>query len=324
MAQYAILRFSKRKAGGVASADRHNERKKQAYKSNPNIDITRSNLNYHIVKPSGTYRKEWVSRTERAGCKVRSNSVVIVETLVTASPDFLNDLSPEEQRRFFEKATEFIGKKVGEDNIVSAVVHMDETTPHMHLAFVPITKEGKLSAKTILGNRADLSKWQDEFYEVMSRDFPDLDRGISSRITQRSHIPPYLYRQASELDKIYPQVIEAVKDINVFNSGAKRDQALKILSENVGKIKGFTSRLDDLMRRNDRQKWDLKDLKDEMDKTENQLIEYKNANNQLYLQNQELWDQNIKYKQFLSMIPQEVLDQILPKEQERHRDGYER
>ena len=57
MASYAILRFSKRKAGGVASADRHNERKKAAYKSNPNIDRSRSKYNYHLVEPSGTYKE---------------------------------------------------------------------------------------------------------------------------------------------------------------------------------------------------------------------------------------------------------------------------
>ena len=56
---YAILRFQKRKAGGVAACERHNERKKEAYKSNPDIDMERSKNNYHLVKPPRyTYKKE--------------------------------------------------------------------------------------------------------------------------------------------------------------------------------------------------------------------------------------------------------------------------
>ena len=48
---YAILRFQKRKAGSVAACERHNERKKEAYKSNPDIDVERSKENYHLVAP---------------------------------------------------------------------------------------------------------------------------------------------------------------------------------------------------------------------------------------------------------------------------------
>ena len=54
---YAILRFQKRKAGGVAACERHNERKKEAYKSNPDIDMERSKNNYHLVAPPNyTYK----------------------------------------------------------------------------------------------------------------------------------------------------------------------------------------------------------------------------------------------------------------------------
>ena len=93
MANYAILRFSKRKVGGVASADRHNERKKAAYKSNPNIDRSKSYLNYHLLQPNGTYKQMCSEIIRDASCKVRSNSVVMVETLITASPEFLNRMS---------------------------------------------------------------------------------------------------------------------------------------------------------------------------------------------------------------------------------------
>ncbi len=151
MPMYAILRFQKCKAGGVACRDRHNERKKVEYKSNPNIDLTRSKDNYHLIEPAGRYKDAYTRMIGKAGCKVRSNSTVLVETLVTASPELLNRMTPQEQRQFFERAATFLYKRIGKENVISAVVHMDEKTPHMHLCFCPITKDGRLSAKDILG-----------------------------------------------------------------------------------------------------------------------------------------------------------------------------
>ena len=54
---YAILRFQKSQSGGVAGRDRHNERKKEEYKSNPNIDRSKSEQNYHLIEPSGKYKQ---------------------------------------------------------------------------------------------------------------------------------------------------------------------------------------------------------------------------------------------------------------------------
>ena len=158
---YAILRFQKRKAGGVAACERHNERKKEAYKSNPDIDMERSRENYHLVAPPRyTYKKEINRMTAATGYRVRRDSVILVETLITASPEFMHSPPPVEQRAYFAAALDFVSGRVGKQNIISAVVHMDETTPHMHLCFVPITKEGKLSAKTMPGNQKSLSEWQ--------------------------------------------------------------------------------------------------------------------------------------------------------------------
>ena len=111
---YAILRFQKRKAGGVAACERHNERKKEAYKSNPDIDMERSKNNYHLVKPPRyTYKKEINRMVEEAGCRTRKDSVMMVETLITASPEFMNSLPPEEQKMYFQTALDFISERVG-------------------------------------------------------------------------------------------------------------------------------------------------------------------------------------------------------------------
>ena len=192
---YAILRFQKRKAGGVAACERHNERKKEAYKSNPDIDVGRSKDNYHLVKPPRyTYKKEINQMVKEAGCKVRKDSVMMVETLITASPEFMNSLPPEEQKAYFQTALDFISERVGKQNILSAVVHMDEKTPHMHLCFVPLTPDNKLSAKSILGNQKSLSEWQTAYHERMSARWSELERGQSSMETKRKHISTWLYK----------------------------------------------------------------------------------------------------------------------------------
>ena len=231
---YAILRFQKRKAGSVAACERHNERKKEAYKSNPDIDMERSKHNYHLVPPPRyTYKKE-INRMVQAagckGCKVRKDSVMMVETLITASPEFMNSLPPEEQKAYFAMALDFIAERVGKENILSAVVHMDEKTPHMHLCFVPITPEGKLSAKYFLGNQKSLSEWQTAYHERMSARWNELERGQSSMITGRKHIPTWLFKLGGRLDKQYEEIVAALSDINAFNAGKKRDKALSLLS----------------------------------------------------------------------------------------------
>ena len=308
MASYAILRFSKRKAGGVASADRHNERKKAAYKSNPNIDRSRSKYNYHLVEPSGTYKEGYSNRIAAAGCKTRSNSVVLVETLITASPDFINALSPLEQKHFFERAVEFIGLRVGKQNIISAVVHMDETTPHMHLSFCPITSKGKLSAKDLLGNRADLSAWQDSFYEHMAKEYPQLSRGLPAYVTHRKHIPVYVFKQATELDQAYPKIMEALEDINALNSGKKRNEALKVLNQYTGKIKSFTNRLketEDYIRDLEKAKAELeKHAEKQGEKLENLEIDFLAQESRV----KSLYSQMDRMQALLDQIPPEIVE----------------
>ena len=163
MAQHAILRFEKHKGNPARPLEAHHERQKEQYASNPDIDTSRSKYNFHIVKPESRYYHFIQSRIEQAGCRTRKDSTRFVDTLVTASPEFFKRKSPKEIQAFFQRAADFLIDRVGRENIVSAVVHMDEKTPHLHLTFVPLTKDNRLCAKEIIGNRANLTKWQDDF-----------------------------------------------------------------------------------------------------------------------------------------------------------------
>ena len=241
---YAILRFQKRKAGSVAACERHNERKKEAYKSNPDIDMECSKYNYHLVPPPRyTYKKEINRMVQEAGCKVRKDSVMMVETLITASPEFMNSLPPEEQKAYFAMALDFIAERVGKQNILSAVVHMDEKTPHMHLCFVPLTEDGRLSAKEIVGNKKKLTQWQDRFWEHMVKKYPDLERGESASETGRDHIPPRLFKEAVHLNRMKEQIMAILNDTNPFNKKAKLDELEALLGKYVPGAEALRTKL---------------------------------------------------------------------------------
>ena len=227
--QHAILRFAKHKAGLAGALEAHHERTKEKYASNPDIDISKSKDNFHIIQPTQKYRKEIDTRIKAAGCRTRKDSTMFVDTLITASPEFFTGRSKKEVQAYFTEAVAFMEKKVGRGNIFSAVVHMDEKTPHLHLCFTPITEDGRLSAKEILGNRVQLSKWQDEFHAHMKKVFPVLKRGESALVTKRKHIPTWLFKQSVDLTRQQQAIEKAVSEIGVLNAGKKRDEILEMV-----------------------------------------------------------------------------------------------
>ena len=145
-AQYVILRFAKYKGPEIGHIEAHNERIKEKYASNPDVDTSRSHLNFHLVTPQRKYRAEAEKQIAEAGCRTRSDSVRVVEALVTASPEFFKGKKKSEVKAYFTEALDFIREHQDPKTILSAVVHMDEKTPHMHLCFVPLTEDGRLSA----------------------------------------------------------------------------------------------------------------------------------------------------------------------------------
>ena len=217
--QFAILRFAKYKGPEISNIEAHNERTKEKYASNPDVDTSRSKDNFHIIQPTDKYRAMSEALIKQYECpRVRSDSVRIVETLITASPEFFKGKKKSEIRGFFEHAVDFLKQELGEDRLISAVVHMDEKTPHMHVSFVPITEDGHLSAKLILGNRKTLTAWQDRYWKHMVDKYPELERGESASKTGREHIPPRVFKQAANLNKQAKRIFELLEDTNPFNA----------------------------------------------------------------------------------------------------------
>jgi hypothetical protein len=242
MPQYAIMRFAKQK-GGAGALEAHHERTKDKYASNSDIDTARSKDNIHIIQTVKPYKQEADTRIQTAGCKTRKDSVRFIDTLITASPAFFKGKKPKEVENFFKTAVDFLSRKIGEDNIFSAVVHVDEKTPHLHLCFTPITEDGRLSAKDIIGNRTQLTKWQDEFYSHMVKTYPDLERGESASLTGRRHIPTRIFKQAVRLTKQAEKIQSTLDSINPFNAGKKRDEAVEQIRNFFPKMERFQTQM---------------------------------------------------------------------------------
>ena len=265
-AQYAILRFAKYKGPEISNIEAHNERRKEKYTSNPDVDLSRSKYNFHIVEPTDKYRKMSEALIKQYDCpRVRSDSVRIVETLITASHDFFAGMDMKEVRAFFQHAIDFLKGELGEDRIISAVVHMDEKTPHMHVSFVPITKDGRLSAKEIIGNRKSLTAWQDRYWQHMVSKYPELERGQSASKTGREHIPPRVFKQAANLNKQAKVILDLLADTNPLNArknAAELDRLLRKFFPEMGKFLTKTKQYDQAIRSLKAENADLKlDLK---------------------------------------------------------------
>ena len=242
-AQYAILRFAKYKGPEIGCIEAHDERTKETYASNPDVDTSRSRLNFHLVKPHRSYRAEAEKQIAEAGCRARKDSVRVVETLITASPEFFQGKKPREVKEFFEYALDFIQSKQSPETIISAVVHVDEKTPHMHLCFVPLTADGRLSAKDIVGNKKKLTQWQDDFWKHMVKKYPDFERGESASETGRTHIPPRLFKEAVRLNRQKDKIARLLSEITPLNAKKKSSEIESILTDYIPSVEKLMTRM---------------------------------------------------------------------------------
>ena len=241
--QYGILRFAKYKGPEISKIEAHNERTKEQYASNPDIDMTKTHRNFHLVTPQRKYRAEAEKQIAEAGCRTRSDSVRVVEALFTASPEFFKGKKRSEIKGFFEDALTFMKKHQSEETIISAVVHMDEKTPHMHLSFVPLTADKRLCAKEIVGNKKKLTEWQDAYWKHMVKKYPDLERGESASTTGRTHIPLRLYKEAVHLNHMKEQIMTLMAEINPFNKKAKEEELYELLDRYIPGVEAMRTKL---------------------------------------------------------------------------------
>ena len=263
--QYAILRFQKYKGPTVSRIEAHNERTKEVYASNPDIRTDLSKYNFHMVTPQGRYRAISDRMIQEAGCRVRKDGVTAVEALITASPEFFAGKKPDEIKAFFDYAMEFMSTKQNPETFLSAVVHMDEKTPHMHLCFVPLTKDKRLSAKEVIGNKKKLTQWQDDFWKYMVKKYPDFERGESASETGRTHIPPRLFKQAAHLTHQKEKLVQLLSELTPLNAKKKAAEITAILEEYIPGVEELMTKMKKANRAAKELRGELSQVKKELD-----------------------------------------------------------
>lgn len=246
---YAIIRNTKYKRENLKGIFRHNERRNKNY-SNENIDKEKSYLNYSLKSPQYSYEKEFDRIKEKYNLKgqIKTVSNIACEYIITSDHDYFERIGEEETKRYFETAYKFVAeyKELGEQYIMSAKVHMDEQTPHMHLVFLPVVhttdKKGnsidKLTCSEFWKAKDSYRQLQDAFYKYMVENGFDLQRGLPKEETNREHYSVEEYKKITNFKqtkeilnnmKLELPDIPDITDININRLSKKRDE--KILEE---------------------------------------------------------------------------------------------
>ena len=225
---YAIIRNEKYTKDQLIQIAPHNERFKKKY-SNQNIDLYKTSQNYHIKKPEeNSYLKEYKRLVIENGLKqgqIHSNSIFACEVILTSDKTFFEEIGMNETKRYFNECYNFMSKykNLGEENILSAVVHLDEETPHMHLVYIPVInqkdKQGniirKISASEFWKGKGSYKLLQDSCYKYVREKGFNLERGKEN--TDREHLNNEEMKNLTNFyeTKTLKENLEKIKDGNI-------------------------------------------------------------------------------------------------------------
>lgn len=291
---YAIIRNTNYKINNLSGIYRHNERKNTNY-SNQNINRKLSHLNYSIKAPYSTYTKIFQDIRKKYNLKgmIKKVSNVMCEFIITSDKEFFESIGMEETKRYFQTAFNFVANynNLGKDFIVSAKVHFDESTPHLHILFIPVVhkkdKNGneisKITCSEYWKGKDSYRKLQDNFYSYMTKSGFHLERGNKE---ENEHIPIEKLKKVTnyEMQEMFKETehyeqekntnnIKIIREdyrrvIKKFNILAKRYTRIKsIVEETMYKAEKVQLENYELKRENETLKNEVINLKDYIDKT---------------------------------------------------------
>ena len=298
---FCVMNIQKRKRTDISGIQKEATRTATEYNNQvkPGMNI----FNVNLIQ-SNNWMQDIQAEIDRAGAKTRSNSVIALDAIYTASGEFFKGKSNEENDQFFRDCLRFHQKKFG--HVVSAVIHYDETTPHLHVLSVPLTQDGRLSAREIVGNRANLSRMQTEFFEQVGKGY-GLERGVQmDGQEKKKHITAQEWQlrqvkqeKAAELEKL--GAIKHSKKSARERSTRAREQAEQQQAEN-SRLRAVES--------------EIRERMEQEQTTAEQLTE---LNQKARQELKEVKKQLEVYKPYLTRAEQRELQEIL----EREQDGFE-
>ena len=206
-----VARMQKMKADNLIGIGNHNQRKTKNH-SNPDIDISLSELNYELVNRTDNYKKDienFINENKTTTRAIRKDAVLVNEWIITSDRKFFENLSDEDTKKFFITAKEYFEENFGEENIRYATVHLDESTPHLHMGIVPFDKDKKLSAKRVF-NREALRNVQEDLPKLLQEKGFDIERGLEGSDRKNLTVPEF--KKLKEAEKEIERAIDRKKN----------------------------------------------------------------------------------------------------------------
>ena len=237
----------------VAPVERENERDENYISDNPQIDRARTKDNYRLISHTETYTEFINYRLKELNLFPRKDAVVMNSFVVGSDKTFFDGLAKVEQYNFFSDCYQFFAERYGVENIIAAVVHLDETAPHMHLNLMPITPDGRLCSKQLF-DKPQLQQLQTNFYEEVGKKY-GLERGKEG--SQKKHLSTAEFKakkiieQAEairEENQVYADALEEAKSGEFSRKKGKlKQQAIAAVAENADLKKRLNKSMDETL-----------------------------------------------------------------------------
>ena len=245
VSKFAILRTKKLKTNAqLSTASGHNSRKENAPNADPNRDC-------HLVFGRDDALESFNKVVEDYDIRIRSNAVRAIEYMVTFSPDQQKHINIKE---WTKKNIDFFKEKHGANAILSAHLHMDETTPHLHFIVAPLVTKNektKLNCREFLGGKAKMQKLQTDYANSM-KGF-GLERGNKGSKAHHKKIATMysqINRDFSKMKKKVDQEMSKIDEPGVFNFKSIYAKMSKQIKSLIKKVATQTLKIQDLTQRN--------------------------------------------------------------------------
>ena len=204
---YQQLHAGKIKLNGLAGI-RHHLLNRERVKTNPDIDLTRSHLNHSIenLSPENLI-SEVRQRIKQLNLKrkPRTDAVGIEDIIIGASADFMLQLGADKREKYFTDALHFFQNRYGKENVMYCHCHLDESNPHIHIGIIPVTPDGRLSARDVF-NPKSLEQLQTDFHREVAQHY-GLERG-------EHHARNYLELNQFKVQQAKQELIQYTNDLN--------------------------------------------------------------------------------------------------------------
>jgi len=205
-----------KQAANTIGIQKHVQRENNNY-NNKDIDHERTHLNVDLIhgQEKQNYNELIEKRIEEGYTgkrKIRSDAIRHIDGIITSDNMFFENMDQDQVKKYFQDSLEFLEDEYGKENVVYATIHMDESTPHMHFGVVPLTEDGRLSAKDVIGNKSALTKLQDRFNEFINDKGYQLERGEPKEVTKKKHQDMDRFKQETKYhEKVFLEVQQKVE-----------------------------------------------------------------------------------------------------------------